>query len=157
MSIVTEAEQLTEAVAPQLRVSRWVFYAILAVAIAILLGLAFWWLIIRPNQLATTVATSHVEAIQSNATAGAAQDTLKLQVIHDHEIMRIDATTQENQDAIHQASGADTSSPGVADVLRRSVCLRASHSADPACAALRRSGNSVGTAGADAGGTPPGK
>lgn len=122
--------------------------ALLAIVAA---SFAFWFVFGRPRALQAEAGKAKVEAAGSAATAGAAQETIKLQVIRDHEIVRIDATTRENQDVIHQAPGADSVNPGVADALRRAVCMRAAHSADPACGAVRGPSRSIGDAGADTG------
>ena len=125
------------------------------IAGVVAIGFAAWWLFVRPQQARVAAASAKVEASGARATAGAAQDALKIVVDHQAEDQRIEIVTKEGERAVQTAEGAGESSPAVAAALRRAVCVSSAYRDDPACAALRGAGAVDGAAPADAGGAAP--
>lgn len=154
MSIVSDAEELAVEVVPQARGARLALYAGAGLLAALLVGFVAWWIFIHPGQLRQQVGQATVDATLSSAGAGAATDALKIQVVHDREIVRIDATTKEGENAVHSAQGADAPSPAVAAAMHDALCMYGAYAAEPDCAALRGNRESVGPTEPDTGSRP---
>lgn len=139
---------------PSGRSARLTVYAVLALLGLGLLAFAAWWLFVRPRAAYVAAATAKVEAATANATAGAAQDALKLRIQVDQQHVAIDRITEGNGHAIQSAPGAAVAlDPALDRAGRFALCLRDAYRTDPDCAALH--GGRVGAAGADAGGGAP--
>jgi hypothetical protein len=152
---VTLAERGVETVVPETRLVKPILYAIGAVLAIGALWLAYWLLIGRTRHAQVQAATAHVEAITSKATAGAAQDAVKVITVHDKEVDRVNTITEGGIHAVQTAADAGTQIPAVASAMRASLCLYGAYSSDPRCAPMPGHGESVGTARPNAGGTPP--
>jgi hypothetical protein len=70
----------------------------------------------------------------------------------EREKANIDTTTRRNENAIKQATGADTPLPGVAAALHDSLCLRAVYQGELDCAAVQGAPGGERPAEPDAGG-----
>lgn len=128
-------------------------------ALAIAAIVLLWWLVLgRPRAAAVKAASAHVEAATATATAGAAQDTVKIVTLHDKEIERTNAITREGSHAVESAADAGTPVPVVAAALRRNLCLFSAYRTDPSCVALPGDGAGIGAVAADpAGGAAGGR
>lgn len=154
-----ELTKSLEALVPQAKGVRWVVYAGAALLIVCVIGFCLWWLLVRPHQARVAAAAARVEAATSAATAGAAQDTVRIVVGHDEKVASIDAQTRSNDHAISAAVGAgDTIGADLDRVGRAALCMRDAYQSEPACAAMRGPGEGVGAAQADLGRfTPSGR
>src|SRR5437868_1810930 len=96
-----------------------IFYfvgALVTIAVIVLL----WWLVFgRARAAQVKAAGAKVEAATNAATAGAAQDTVKIVTLHDKEIERTNTITREGSHAVESAADAGTPVPAVAAALRR--------------------------------------
>ncbi|QNQ09235.1 hypothetical protein [Sphingomonas alpina] len=140
---------------PQAKGARIAAYAVAGIVALIAIGAVLWFVFVRPRALQTQAASSRIEAAGSAATAGAARDTVKLQVEHSRQIVAIEVQTKEGEHAVHSAQGANVASPDVAAAMRAALCVSGSHRADPACSAVRGSGGSVGDVEPDTGRAAP--
>lgn len=111
--------------------------------------------VVLPRQAATDKAEAIVQQETAEATVGAARDAMTTVTEVRREIVRIDATTRRNDDAIKSAAGAATRAPAVAAALRDSLCQRTAYIGEPDCTALRGDGGQLGAARADAGSAAP--
>ena len=153
MNILADAEEAVALAVPQTRLVKPILYgvaALLAIGAAVLL----WWLVIgRPRAAHVQAATAKVQAETAKATAGAAQDALRIVTVHGREIDHFETVTRENARAIQAAPGAGVAlDPALDHAGRSALCMRSAYRADPGCAALRTDGGGVGAAPADGGG-----
>jgi hypothetical protein len=151
MSALGDAEQAIEAVVPEARWTGLAVRAGLGLIAAIAIGFVIWWVLIRPASDHQAAVQAKVDAATAKAGAGAAQDTVKIVVVHDQAAAAIDAQTQENDHAIRSAPGASTPvDPAFADTLRHALCMRVAYQRQPGCAAVLGNGGGVGPAEPDA-------
>lgn len=156
MNVLGDAELAVEAAVPETRLVKPILYAIGALLVAGALILLWWLVIGRPRAMHVQAATARVQAATSTATAGAAQDALKLRIQVDQQHVAIDRITEGNAHAIQSAPGAAAAiDPALDRVGRAALCMRSAYSADPGCVALRGDGGRLGTVGADAGSGAP--
>jgi hypothetical protein len=154
MNMLSEAEQLAEDALPQVRAANWVFRVIFALAVAGAIGAAFWWVAIRPGQMAAKVGQAKVDASLGQATGDIA--TAAIPQINDatRQKVEVDVQVQKGQIDVRQAPDAGVAVHGVADALRRNLCLYDDlYRADPGCQPVHEDPAGVGPAGSDAGGT----
>jgi len=115
-------------------------------------GFALWWVLARPRAAQVEAAGARVEAATSAGTAGASRDAMKITLDVVAQRAAIAAITEENERAIQSAAGAaEPIGPDLARAARAALCMRDAYRADPGCAAVRGSGESVGVPGTDAG------
>ena len=153
MTIVTQVEQLAEDALPQVRAASWVFRVIFGVVVAVAIGAAFWWILIRPGQMAAKVGQAKVDASLGQATGDIA--TGAIPQINDaaRQKVEVDVQVQKGQIDVRQAPDAGVAVHGVADALRRNLCLYDDlYRADPGCQPVHEDPAGVGPAGSDAGG-----
>jgi hypothetical protein len=152
MSIGGDAEAAIHRIVPQTRLASLVAKILPYLLLAIVVGVAIWWIMIRPTQLARDGAQAKMDsAIQSGATK-AATGALKITVDVQGQRAAIDAQTRSNQDAILSAAGASAPvDPAVYSALHDALCMRAAYQSEPDCAAVRAAGRGVGAAAADTG------
>ncbi|MDR6847192.1 MULTISPECIES: hypothetical protein [unclassified Sphingomonas] len=154
MNMLSEAEQLAEDALPQVRAANWVFRVIFALAVAGAIGAAFWWVAIRPGQMAAKVGQAKVDASLGQATGDIA--TAAIPQINDatRQKVEVDVQVQKGQIDVRQAPDAGVAVHGVADALRRNLCLYDDlYRADPGCQPVHEDPDGVGPAGSNAGGT----
>ena len=154
MNMLSEAEQLAEDALPQVRAANWVFRVIFALAVAGAIGAAFWWVAIRPGQMAAKVGQAKVDASLGQATGDIA--TAAIPQINDatRQKVEVDVQVQKGQIDVRQAPDAGVAVHGVADALRRNLCLYDDlYRADPGCQPVHEDPAGVGPAGSNAGGT----
>lgn len=154
MNMLSEAEQLAEHALPQVRVANWIFRVIFALAVAGAIGAAFWWIVIRPGQMAAKVGQSRVDASLGQATGDIA--TGAIPQINDaaRQKVEVDVQIEKGQIDVRQAPDAGVAVHGVADALRRHLCLYDDlYRADPSCQPVHEDPAGVGPAGSDAGRT----
>ncbi|MES1997487.1 MAG: hypothetical protein V4522_08265 [Pseudomonadota bacterium] len=152
--MLSEAEQLAEDALPQVRAANWVFRVIFALAVAGAIGAAFWWVAIRPGQMAAKVGQAKVDASLGQATGDIA--TAAIPQINDatRQKVEVDVQVQKGQIDVRQAPDAGVAVHGVADALRRNLCLYDDlYRADPGCQPVHEDPDGVGPAGSNAGGT----
>lgn len=154
---VALAEQAIETAVPETRLVKPILY-VAGVLLALgLLVLAWWLLFGRAHHAEVKAATAHVEAVTAKATAGAAQDAVRVITLHDKEVDHIQTITEGGVHAVQSAADASTPVPAVAAAMRSSLCLYdRTYSGDAGCSALRGHGQVVGAPEQDSGGTPPG-
>lgn len=152
MTTLTEIERVAETAVPQLRVARWAIVAIVAVLGAAALCVAFWWMFIRPGQMAVQVDQSKVDASLGQAvgtiTTGA------IPQINDaaRQKVEVDIQVQKGQIDVRQAPDAGVAVHGVSDALRRNLCLYYDlYRADPDCQPVHQDSVGIGPAGPDTG------
>ncbi|MDX5984708.1 hypothetical protein [Sphingomonas echinoides] len=153
MTIVTQVEQLAEDALPQVRAANWVFRVIFGVVVAVAIGAAFWGILIRPGQMAVKVAQSKVDTSLAQASGDIA--TGAIPQINDaaRQKVEVDVQVQKGQIDVRQAPDAGVAVHGVADALRRNLCLYDDlYRADPGCQPVHEDPAGVGPAGSDAGG-----
>jgi 4-amino-4-deoxy-L-arabinose transferase-like glycosyltransferase len=150
MNMLSEAEQLAEDALPQVRAANWVFRVIFALAVAGAIGAAFW----CPGQMAAKVGQAKVDASLGQATGDIA--TAAIPQINDatRQKVEVDVQVQKGQIDVRQAPDAGVAVHGVADALRRNLCLYDDlYRADPGCQPVHEDPDGVGPAGSNAGGT----
>lgn len=106
------------------------------VALGIIVG-AVLYFVTGPRRAKVEAAQATGSSIQSQATAKAAQDALKITVDNQAAHSRIDVVTHEATDAIRSAPGASAPIDPAADAAgRRALCLYDAYRAQPACQQL---------------------
>jgi hypothetical protein len=153
--VIGLAEGAIETVVPEARLVKPILYLIGGLLAIGAIWLAYWLLIGRAHHAEVKAATAHVEAITSKATAGAAQDAVKIITLHDKEVDHIQTITQGGVHAVQTAADAGTPVPAVAASMRASLCMFGTYRADPGCATVPGNGESVGPAKPDTGGASP--
>ncbi|MDA1813290.1 hypothetical protein PDK10_27055, partial [Bacillus cereus] len=103
MNMLSEAEQLAEDALPQVRAANWVFRVIFALAVAGAIGAAFWWVAIRPGQMAAKVGQAKVDASLGQATGDIA--TAAIPQLNDatRQKVEVDVQVQKGQIDVRQA------------------------------------------------------
>lgn len=153
MNILSEAEQLAEDALPQVRAANWVFRVIFGLAIAGAIGAAFWWIVIRPGEMAVKVGQSRVDASLGQATGDIATGAIPQINDATRQKVEVDVQVQKGQIDVRQAPDAGVAVHGVADALRRNLCLYDDlYRADPGCQPVHEDPAGVGPAGSNAGG-----
>lgn len=159
--VIEDAAELTVkagvASAPQIQSAKIVIVAIAGAILALILGAAFYWFFIRPENLAADAAKSHGgEVVAQHGTIAA---TKALAIVDDtrQQHAATDAATERNDHAIKQAADAATPVPGVAGALHDALCLRAAYQHEPDCVALSGAPGRDASARPDAGGDAPGQ
>lgn len=98
----------------------------LGLALLLILGVSFaiWYVAFRPAEKAQQAATAKTEAINANAQAGAATDTLRIVVDRQAGDVRIIKTTEENtREILAQPGATDVVSPDLHAAGIRALCL----------------------------------
>ena len=144
-----------EAVLPQAKAGRVVAVVLAALAGLSLVAFGAWWLFVRPHQALQDAKQAQLDSGIARGAAAAGADAVVITHRVDLERRAIDARTEENDNAIKSAAGADQPvDPAVFAALHDALCLRNAYQSASDCAALRGAGGRVGPAGADAGGGP---
>jgi hypothetical protein len=152
MNMLSEAEHLAEDALPQVRAARWVFRVIFGVAVAVAIGAAFWWILIRPGQMAVKVAQSKVDASLAQASGDIATGAIPQINDATRQKVEVDVQVQKGQIDVRSAPDAGVAVGGVSAALRRNLCLYDDlYRADPACQPVHEDPAGVGPAGSDAG------
>jgi len=153
---VDVAEAGVETAVPGTRLVKPIAYLVLGLVVIALVVLAWWLLFGRAQHAEAKAAGAKVEAVTAKATAGAAQDAVRVITLHDKEVDHIQTITEGGVRAVQIAADAGTPVPAVAAAMRSSVCLYdRTYSGDAGCVALRGPGESLGAAQPDAGRTSP--
>lgn len=115
----------------------WLLVALAGVGI----GIAFWWLFIRPGQIADDAARAKGDAIVADGQAAAARDAGTVIEKHFTNRERIERVTIEGNAAIRAAPGASARiPPAVHAAGLGALCLHAVYSGSPACEQLPDAG-----------------
>lgn len=110
--------------------------AAIALGIVVILGVAAWFVILRPEQNARKAATAKAETSVATAQTGAATDTIHIVVDRQAAEVRIIKTTEENTRDIMAQSGALTPvDPAVHAAGLRAICVH-DNVHQPVCASV---------------------
>ncbi len=154
MTIGSDIEQLAEVAVPQVRAASWVFRVIIAVAVVVAIGGAFWWVFVRPAHLQQSAAQSKVEATMGNAPGDIA--TKALPVVNEAARQRVEVDVQVQKGTIDVRSQPDaaTGIAGVSAAVLRGNCVHDDlYGADSACEPVHEDSAGLGPARPDTGRT----
>ncbi len=136
--------------------AQWALRIGAAVLALLLLGMAIWWLFIRPGQMADDAARAKGDAVVATGQAAAAKDATGIIEKHFTERERIERVTIQGSQIIAAAPGAGDRIPdAVHRAGLRALCLHADYRGSAPCQQLHDA-DSADAAPADAGRNPAG-